>query len=623
MGGLQASPVTIQAEIGPDPSQKQSVYLVVTALMDSDWHIYSTTQPAGGPLPTKIQIDPSPDFEVGGEPMPLQEPKVHPPDPDIFNVSVEEHSGEVQWLIPITLAAETIPAELTITGTVKGLSCKGDLGGVCNPFESDFSASYRPDLEIAPLLQQGKEKFDVNLIETVEEKKIQSIWKAVWYAFLGGLVLNIMPCVLPVIGLKILSFFDQAGKSRARAFVLNLWYSLGIISVFMVLAFMSVGLNRLFTYSLFNIIMSIVIFAMALSLMDVWELRAPTFLGTGRSQKLSQQEGFFGAYYKGIITTLLAIPCGAPLLSPMLVWANNQVDAGATDLVFVSYAVIGLGMASPYLIIGAFPELISFLPKPGAWMETFKKVMGYLLLSAVVWLLYSMEIFNILPTITLLFAIWFALWLIGSLPPTVPKKKKTIAWTTSIVVVLLVWSISFPIAPFLFKEYNLQQAMQTKVQKKVEKQLEEWMVALDGGEKIALDQPGESEQDGQPGEPQEESEEEDIWKPFSFDRLETSLEEGRPVMIDFTADWCATCKVLEAMVLDTPEVENVVEAKNILPLRADFTRRPPDLAKLLNAMGGEQVPVVAIFLPEKPNNPIVLRGLFRQKTLLEKLEAIE
>jgi thiol:disulfide interchange protein DsbD len=306
-----------------------------------------------------------------------------------------------------------------------------------------------------------------------------------------------------------------------------------------------------------------------------------------------------------------------------LVWANNQVDAGATDLVFVSYAVIGLGMASPYLIIGAFPELISFLPKPGAWMETFKKVMGYLLLSAVVWLLYSMEIFNILPTITLLFAIWFALWLIGSLPPTVPKKKKTIAWTTSIVVVLLVWSISFPIAPFLFKEYNLQQAMQTKVQKKVEKQLEEWMVALDGGEKIALDQPGKSEQDVQPGEPQEESEEEDIWKPFSFDRLETSLEEGRPVMIDFTADWCATCKVLEAMVLDTPEVENVVEEKNILPLRADFTRRPPDLAKLLNAMGGEQVPVVAIFLPEKPNNPIVLRGLFRQKTLLEKLEAIE
>ena len=262
--------------------------------------------------------------------------------------------------------------------------------------------------------------FDLEQIrENVRKEAIDlGIMGAIFAGFLGGLIFNIMPCVLPVIGLKILSFVQQSGHNRRKAFMLNVWYSLGLLAVFFVLASLAVGpqhlgWGELFGKAWFTITLTAVVFVMALSFMGVWEVPLPTFLGSGKAGELAAQEGAVGAFFKGVLTTFLATPCGAPIFAPVLVWAAAQ-PPWLTYAVFLS---AGLGMASPYLLVGAFPELLRFLPKPGAWMETFKTFMGFVLMGTVVYLLYVLKAEHVVPTVGLLFGLSFLCWWIGRIAP--------------------------------------------------------------------------------------------------------------------------------------------------------------------------------------------------------------
>ena len=141
--------------------------------------------------------------------------------------------------------------------------------------------------------------------------------RVILFSLLGGLILNLMPCVLPVIGLKILSFAEQGGQSRRRSLLLNVFYSLGLLSVFMLLATASVVLNMAwgtqFQSSTFTLSMIILVFVMALSFLGVWELPIPGFMGSGKSGELAAREGFAGAFFKGVFTTILATPCSCLL----------------------------------------------------------------------------------------------------------------------------------------------------------------------------------------------------------------------------------------------------------------------------------------------------------------------
>ncbi|MBR5415362.1 MAG: thioredoxin family protein [Thermoguttaceae bacterium] len=427
-----------------------------------------------------------------------------------------------------------------------------------------------------------------------------SLARNLLYAFLGGMILNIMPCVLPVIGLKIVSFFDQAGQRRRRAFLLNVCYTAGILSVFTVLALMSVGLSYLFTYGLFQIVMGCVVFIMALNLIGVWEIVLPGFLGGRKSGELMGKEGGLGAWFKGVITTLLAIPCGAPLLSPALVWTDALIKNGSAVSVLLIYWVIGLGMAAPFLAIGAFPELLRFLPRPGAWMETFKKVMGFVLLPAVIWILYSMPISFILPTVSLLAALGFACWLLGR-GRFNPDRKRLVPWLAASAVVLITLLFSFRM-PFLnrggaYPLPTLQGAFQQK--------LFRWGVrAAREGELAETD-----------------------WRLFDQKVFDAALLDGRPVAIDFTADWCMNCKVLELTVLHAPEVDTLLHQKGVVTMTGDWTRRDQTeesraVGDLLSRYGGQQVPVLMIFTLDRLDDPIVLRGLFTKETLIKELEAL-
>jgi thiol:disulfide interchange protein len=392
-------------------------HIVIQAEIASNWHLYSVTQHEDGTIRSSFKFD-SPELtEALVEIRPATAPRVVS-NAIGFDVDIEEHDDFVMWILTFK---EELPSDQTITGKFNGMVCQSGLGGMCVPLPTiTFEATFDASLDVKPLLTQAEsvaERFVLRgenpevsqpqklhgatlpALDTtpalatkwtfdIQETDVPSnFWWALVFAFAGGLILNVMPCVLPVIGLKILSFFEQAGKSRARAFILNVWYSLGILAVFLVLAFMSLGLSILFTFDLFGVIMACVVFVMALSLMDIWTLNVPGAFGGKASGQLTNQEGALGAFFKGIITTLLAIPCGAPLLSPAVSWADAQIRAGNMPEVFFMYSVIGLGMASPYLLLGAFPEWLRFLPKPGEWMEPFQTTMGFCVLLAGGWML--------------------------------------------------------------------------------------------------------------------------------------------------------------------------------------------------------------------------------------------
>ncbi|MGN0931021.1 MAG: protein-disulfide reductase DsbD family protein [Thermoguttaceae bacterium] len=594
-------------------------FLSVQTPVAQGWHIYTPTQGAGG-APTlfekmKVAIEKkeSDAFEIGD--VRLATAPLFVKDP--YDSTLEELFGRVEWIAPIY--AKSAPSDLTtleVSGEISALACSDGEGGVCVPQNVSFSVKYNADAAVEDVLAaivrpqgnaaenadaQGdgaatQEKAGV-VVEGAQKTK-RGLFVLLLTAFLGGLVLNVTPCVLPVVGLKILSFFEQAGRSRASAFVLNVWYALGVLLVFGALAFASVGLSFLFTRSLFQIVMSAIVFAMALSLMGVWELQTPAFLGGERSNKLASKEGPAGAVFKGIITTLLAIPCGAPLLSPALDWASEMTRQGQTGLVVAVYLLIGLGMASPFLVAGAFPELLKFFPKPGEWMDTFRKTMGYFLLIAVVWILYSAPLEMQLPTLAFLFAIWFACWNIGRLQFEVENPgKKRVSWIVSSALLLVValFSFNFPHNPV---KTTLQSASAAKATR--------WAIRAqrDG----ALSQ--------------------DHWALFDRATLDRELANGRCVAVDFTADWCVNCKFLEKTILHTPEVEAVFDRKNILTLTADWTNQDaqtPDVLainELLDQCGARQVPTLMIFNPANPTAPIILKGLYSKGTLLEALQTI-
>jgi thiol:disulfide interchange protein len=303
--------------------------------------------------------------------------------------------------------------------------------------------------------------------------------------------------------------------------------------------------------------MACLVFAMGLSLLGVFEIPLPGFIGAAASQ--SEREGLFGVFLSGAVTTLLATPCTGPFLSPVIVWSLGQT----TGVTYLVWTIIGIGMASPYLALGVFPQALKLLPKPGAWMETFKQVAGFVMLGTVLFLLSSVrDRDTLISELFLLLGIGFGLWLVGTQINILTSPAK--AWVLRGLAVVL--GIAVAAVPSLLFAPKLLP-----------------------------------------------------WEPFSETRMEQLVKEGKPILIDFTADWCLNCKANERIAIETRATLAKVKEYGIKPLLADFTDGSAEIDKWLTRFGARGIPLTVI-IPAGAKTPVVLDGIFTQATLLDGIE---
>ena len=403
------------------------------------------------------------------------------------------------------------------------------------------------------------------------------------FGFLGGLILNLMPCVLPVISLKIFGFVQQAGQSRQKIFRSGIAFTLGIFAWFIALAILLITLKGAgrdltwggfqFTNPYFVLVLSVIVLVFALNLFGVFEVSLPqsvtrSLLSTGERKDL------LGSFFQGVFATVLATPCTAPFLGTALGFAFTQ----SAMIILAMFIAVAAGMSAPYLLLSAQPAWLRFLPRPGPWMVHVKQFMGFLLLATLLFLLYVLGaqrgLEGAIWASCFLLVISVACWMKGAfVVPTAPVLKR------SIVLVLMLLLVVGSGAYFIGDKFQ--------------------------SAKIAS---ADSQTHGD-------------WQPFTPERLQTELEQGRTVFVDFTAAWCLTCKFNEASVLEAQDVREAFQRHGIVKMKADWTNGDPVITKLLQQFGRPGVPLYVLY-PAKNEEPIVFPEVLTKGMVLEKLESV-
>ena len=394
---------------------------------------------------------------------------------------------------------------------------------------------------------------------------------ALLFAFLGGVILNLMPCVFPILSLKAMSVVELSKKDSNEARVSGLIYTAGIMATFgligALVSILSLGWGFHMQIPLVNFALGLLMVAIGLNLLGVFEFGG-SFVGVGQS--MTESDGTKAgtrksAFFTGVLAVVVATPCTAPFMASALGYAF--ISGGVTGLlIFLS---LGLGLAFPYLLICYVPGLRNALPRPGAWMETMKNILGFPMLATALWLF----------------------WILGN---QVGVDGLTLAIVGSLFLGALLWSISkngiaFKVlkasclAGVLYAGYLLHTI---DTQKPVE-------VAANKYENQV---------------------------PFSSMELDEMLARNASVFVYFTADWCVTCKLNERVALSQPSVHQAFVDKNITVMVGDWTNQNPDITKTLQRYGRIGVPLY-LYFPEgrSKDNPDILPQILTPDLVIEAL----
>lgn len=396
----------------------------------------------------------------------------------------------------------------------------------------------------------------------------RDILKMVAFAFLGGLILNIMPCVLPVISLKVLGFVNQASQSPKRVRQLGLVYSLGVVVSFLVLAGLVIGLKQAgkavswgiqFGNPQFIVALIVLVTLVALNLFGVFEVTLGSSV-SGSVGELAQKEGSAGAFFNGVLAVVLATPCTAPFLGVSMGFALSQ----PAYVILLAFLAAGLGLAFPYVVLCWNSGLLRILPRPGAWMESFKIAMGFPMLATVIWL-FNTALSHFGERVTwlgfFLILLSASAWIYGRFVQR-PSKR---LWLPLTCMALLL-SLGY----FGILESRLQWRNPPK---------------LSGDSRKVVVEPGGIE-----------------WKPWSHAAIKAARAEGRVIMVDFTAEWCPNCKANMASSINIPSVRAKLKELNVLTLEADYTATPDDMTEEITRWGRGGIPLVLIY-PRNPDLP--------------------
>ncbi len=380
---------------------------------------------------------------------------------------------------------------------------------------------------------------------------------------LGGLILNLMPCVFPVIGLKIMGFVQQAGEDRKKIALHGVMFAVGVLASFGVISGIlfavrsATGNSIGWGYQLQNpwivLTLMLLMFVLALNMFGLFELGTSA---TSVGGSLQSKQGLGGSFFSGVLATVVATPCSAPFLGV----AIGAAIALPAFQFFSAFAAMAIGLSLPYLILSIFPRLIDFLPRPGAWMESFKQAMSFLLFATAGYLLWvyagQIGLDNLLGPLFGLSAIAIAAWIYGRWNlPYKPRSTRWIAMTLTAIFALSGFILAKP------------------------------------PEKSAL-----------------------VWEPWSQERVDALLEAGTPVYIDFTAQWCATCQVNKRTAY-SKEVIALMKQKGVVALKADKTNPSPAIDEKLQELGRTAIPVNVLLVPGK--DPIITPELLTSGILTD------
>ncbi|KAF0176580.1 MAG: cytochrome c bioproteinis protein transmembrane region [Limisphaerales bacterium] len=417
--------------------------------------------------------------------------------------------------------------------------------------------------------------------------EVTSFGHALLLAFLGGLILNIMPCVLPVIALKIFGFVNQAKESPARVRMLGLVYCLGVLASFVVLAGVVIGVQQAgknaswgmqFQNPIFLVSMVTLVTLVALNLFGLFEVSLGSGAMTSASE-LAGKEGPTGAFFNGVLATALATPCTAPLLAPALGFAFAQPPF----LILLLFLAIGAGLALPYLLLTFQPAWLKFLPKPGNWMVHFKHAMGFPMLATAIWLLWvSTRIFGRDGALWLglfLVVLSLAVWIWGEFVQRGGERRG------------LAMGLSLLLAGGAYA-YALEGQLH-------------WRNPAKPAEAGAM---AKSSPDGID------------WQPWSLDAVTKARAEGRVVLVDFTADWCFTCKANLKSSLEIAATQKKLKELNAVALLADNTLETPAIVSELKKFGRAGVPMVLVYPRDPKAEPMLLPTLLTPSIVLEALD---
>jgi len=417
----------------------------------------------------------------------------------------------------------------------------------------------------------------------ISDQKPLIVWLGL--AFLGGLILNLMPCVLPVIALKIFGFVNQARETPAQVRKLGIVYGLGVLFSFLVLAGLVIGVQsagKLASWGMqfgnpyFIVAMVTLVTLVALNLFGLFEV---TLAGSamGTASELASREGTSGAFFNGVLATALATPCTAPFLAGALGFAFAQPPA----IIVLVFLTVGLGLAAPYVVLSFQPAWLKFIPKPGAWMEKFKIAMGFPMLATAFWLLsltgrhYGTG--GMLWVGIFLIFVAAAVWIWGEFVQR-GQKRKGLAMILSLL--------------FLAGGYAL--ALEKQLQWRHPPKLTAGVIATDP--------------DGIQ------------WQPWSAAAVAKARSEGRPVFVDFTADWCVTCQANKKTSIEIDSVRKKLKEINAVSLLGDYTLVPDDITEELKRFGKAGVPLVLVYPKDASKPPLELPSLLTPSIVLDALD---
>ena len=539
--------------------------LAVHFQLKENWHFYASVKTAPGGMNLKVKPSASGYISFSQVLFPRSESYFDKSSGKELEVFSDNFTVYLPFRVADIKTASTEGIIEDVKINIEGAVCSDiqcrvpDFGDLSTKIQIFSGASMgEPKFTLPEAVESGQRDEPVFL----DERLGYPMWFALVLALLAGLILNIMPCVWPVLPLVVLRLVEQAKKSKGKTVGIGLAFCFGILLFFACLAGANIVLQLIYGTALqwgdqfrnpaFVTGMALLMVVLALFMFDVFTITLPTSV-TGKS---GSGQGYVGTIGMGFLAAILSTPCSFGILAAAFAWAQGQSLLPATIVIMF----IGVGMGAPYLILTSIPGLLEKLPKPGRWMELFKQTVGFILLGIAAWMI-----------------------------TVVPQEKRASVLYFAVVLAFCVWMWGGWVS------YNT-------------KALQKWLVriiavvlAVVAG--WGLLKPTEKLID---------------WQSYDSAAIDFALSDQRPLLIKFTADWCLSCKTVDKLVYSRKDIANLIKQKNVLAVKADTTARDyPATRALKNVYKELGVPVSMYFAPGQKESV-----RWRDKSFADELKAL-